>query len=150
MRTIQRNIVGAFVFSNDNKVLLGRHDPQNGGTYTGSWVIPGGGIDDGETPLQALHREFMEEASLDLSPYQAVRSDPVEKGETLNETGERVLVQMQFYDFEVHIDKPASEIPVTPNEEFSELRWILVADLPTFEIPEVTQGFFKRRGYWHD
>lgn len=152
MRTINRTIVGAFVFSSDDKVLLGLMAA--GGAYDGLWVIPGGGVDEGETTLQALHREFMEEAGLDLSGYEAKRTDPTEKTDTrektLAETGEQVVVNMRFVDYEVHIDKPASQLPVTPNDEFNRLAWTPVAELPRLKMSPVTQGFFKRRGYWRD
>ena len=57
-----RDIVGAFMFSNDGFVLLGKSGA--GGVYQDMWLCPGGGIDPGETKLQALKREVMEEVSL--------------------------------------------------------------------------------------
>ncbi|WP_406373407.1 NUDIX hydrolase [Streptomyces sp. NBC_01550] len=33
-----------------------------------SWEIPGGGLDTGEHPLQAVRREVKEELSIDLTP----------------------------------------------------------------------------------
>ncbi len=40
MRTIQREIVGGFIFSKDGKVLLGKN--RKGGHYEGSYVVPWG------------------------------------------------------------------------------------------------------------
>ena len=54
MRRIHRDIVGGFIFSSDSKLLLGKS--RKGGVYAGNWIIPGGGIDEGETQLEALAR----------------------------------------------------------------------------------------------
>ena len=37
------------------------------GPYTGKWDLPGGGFELGESPLEALHREFTEETGLTIS-----------------------------------------------------------------------------------
>lgn len=38
------------------------------GPYTGQWGLPGGGMDPGETPLETLKREMLEETRLKLLP----------------------------------------------------------------------------------
>lgn len=147
MRTIKRDIVGAFVFSNDGKTLLGLHGP--GSSYAGLWVVVGGGVDEGESKEEALRREFLEEAGFDLSPYTAKlvgETGPDTREKTLKPTGERVLVDMCFYDFEVHIDKPAAQIPVRPNEEFADLKWIDLAELPRLNVAPITHAEFKKLG----
>ncbi len=50
--------------------MLARRGPFESGA--GQWEFPGGKIDAGETPQQALHREIQEELSFDLSPYSSV------------------------------------------------------------------------------
>ncbi|MBX6334015.1 NUDIX domain-containing protein [Candidatus Saccharibacteria bacterium] len=59
MRTIKRDVVGAFIFSSDNKILLGKS--RKGGVYHGTWMVPGGGIEEGETMRDAVIREIREE-----------------------------------------------------------------------------------------
>jgi 8-oxo-dGTP diphosphatase len=44
------------------QVLLVRNSPR--GPYPGGWSLPGGGIDHGESPRQALEREMIEETGL--------------------------------------------------------------------------------------
>ena len=47
----------------DNKVLLARHTYGNG---KGMLIIPGGYVNYGETPQQALKREYMEETKIEV------------------------------------------------------------------------------------
>ncbi len=48
------------ILSEKGKVLLVQHE-KNGKQY---WLLPGGGVDFGETLTEALEREFLEETSL--------------------------------------------------------------------------------------
>jgi 8-oxo-dGTP pyrophosphatase MutT (NUDIX family) len=70
MRVIERNVVRAVVLDAEEKVLLFHtRDP----TYPELgqwWELPGGGLEDGETHLQAVIRELAEEAGLVVSAAQ--------------------------------------------------------------------------------
>lgn len=150
MRTITRDIVGALIISSDNKVLLGRTAPKAGGVYSGKWVIPGGGIEPGETKLQALQREVREETQLDITGLKPELVDDAASGESeknLKETGERVLVKMQFIDYRIVLNEPAAKSGAAPTEELVELVWVAFGDLPSTDLSPPTIELLKKLGY---
>ena len=56
---------GAYgVLLRDSKILLTQ---KKSGPYKGRWGLPGGAIEFGETPEEALKRELLEESSLAIS-----------------------------------------------------------------------------------
>ena len=124
MRTIKRDIAGAIIFSNDNHVLVGKN--VKGGVYEDLWVIPGGGIDEGETKEHAMKREILEEVGINIDGALVELLPEIQKGtteKTLRDTGERVLVDMTFYNFRVDIDAPAAEINLTLEDDFGYAEW---------------------------
>lgn len=131
MRTIQRDIVGAFIFSSDDQILLGKNG--DGGVYQDQWVIPGGGINEGETKLEAVKREVREEVGLDSDKAKISLIDKILTGQsqkTLKDTGETVLVDMTFYSFAFEFDAPAAEIVASLDDDLGEATWVAFDELP--------------------
>ena len=61
MKTIVKTHVGAYgILLRDGKIALVK---KARGGYKGKYDLPGGGIEHTETPIEALHREMMEEVS---------------------------------------------------------------------------------------
>lgn len=129
MRTVFRDIVGGFIFSNDNKVLLGKN--RQGGVYEGYYVVPGGGVDEGETKEEALIREMREETGIDIRDgrIEEINIAHGEHEKTLRETGERVLVRMTFYDYKITLPLNATEIIVTAEDDWNQPQWFSEAQL---------------------
>lgn len=148
MRTIQRDIIGAFIFSNDGYILLGKN--AKGGVYEDYCTIPGGGIEDGETHLQAVAREVMEEVGIDITSAKVTLiSDDLtgESEKTLRETGERVLVQMKFNDYRIDLPAAASDIDIRLEDDFGEAYWVKLDDLRNRKFTPGVTTELTRMGY---
>src|SRR5487761_2026711 len=63
-----RDCAGVALFNAEGKVFIGRRktgdDPERGPESGAPWQMPQGGIDDGESPLEAARRELFEETSV--------------------------------------------------------------------------------------
>ncbi len=151
MRTIQRKIASALIFSKDGKILMGKKDPQKGGVYSDSWHIPGGGIDEGETMEQAVTREVLEEVGIDITNYRKIQISTVGEGvaeKILEDIGEKVLCKMEFNRFEVHIDdKNADDIELHLDDDLIEARWFSKEELVNVKQIPGGKEFFEQMGY---
>lgn len=140
MRTIYRDIVGGFIFSKDGKFLLGKN--RRGGVYEGSCVVPGGGVDDGETKVEALHREMLEETGIDISSA-AIKPLSVSSGEhekTLRDTGERVFVKMDFYDYRIDLSQDAIDVILKTEDDWCDPRWFEINELNDAKLSKPTRN----------
>ena len=139
MRTIYRDIVGGFIFSADGKLLLGKN--RVGGVYEGAFVVPGGGVDPGETKEQALHREMREETGLDITQakLRLVNESFGEHEKTLRTTGERVLVKMHFYNYRIDLTENAAAVKVIADDDWSQPQWFSLAELATIPLSTPTR-----------
>lgn len=151
MRTIQRQIVSALLFSKDNKLFMGKKDPKEGGVYADCWHIPGGGIDQNESKHDALQREIKEEVGIDISDYTFELVDDKNIGtaeKTLKETGERVLVTMHFSVYKIRIlDKKHNEIRAHLNDDLVTYKWFNLSELQTIPLTPPSITLFKKLGY---
>jgi len=70
-RTLPRHIAGAGAIFHDaaGRILLVKP------SYRATWQIPGGGMEEGEYPLQTAVREVMEEVGLELIPGRLLAVD---------------------------------------------------------------------------
>lgn len=126
MREINREIVSAVIISSDGKICLGKKHPKKGGVYSDCWHLPGGGVDPGESLIQALTREVLEETGMNIDglPTQLVDDAGSGESEKTLKSGEKVICQMHFNVFRVETDKPSSEILLKPSSDFVQIGWV--------------------------
>jgi len=150
VRIIKRRIVGSLLVSKDDHLLLGYKDPKWGGRYSDCWVLPGGGVDDNETDIEALYREIKEEVDLDITPYESILIDDSLTGENEtihNVTGEPVTFKMQFLDYVTKIPKDAKDIPVTAKDDLAEVEWIPFDKLSEYTLSPSTRDLLVNHGF---
>ncbi len=137
-----RRGVGAVLINAEGKVFVARRIDTPGE----AWQLPQGGIDEGETPRQAVLRELAEEIGTDKAEIIAESADwlsydlPDDLADKV--WGGRYRGQMQkwfalrFTGAEEDIDLNASQHP-----EFTDGKWVAMEDLPRLIVP------FKRTLY---
>ena len=96
---------------------------------TTQFMQPGGKIDPGVTPEQALHRELAEEIGLTL-PENAARYEGIFREEAANETGAEVVA---------HAFVAQLNIDVTPQAEIEEVRWLDLDAASNLPIAKLTE-----------
>jgi 8-oxo-dGTP pyrophosphatase MutT (NUDIX family) len=149
MRTIERDIASAVIFASDNKILLGQKDPASGAVYAdGSWLIPGGGIETGETSLDAMRREVLEETGLNVRLYTTTLIENKAGNSAVKTlaTGEKVGVKMRFFTYRVDIGQKAATIAIHPTDELPTLEWVSLALLGSLKLPTPSISLFRKIG----
>jgi 8-oxo-dGTP pyrophosphatase MutT (NUDIX family) len=109
------------VFDEQNRVFLVRH------TYSRGWILPGGGVDAGETLAQAALRELREEGGI-------IGENPVLHGMFSNE---RIFKGDHVACF---VLRKFSRVDWKPNREISDAQFF-----PLSNLPEDLTGGTRRR-----
>ena len=108
----QVDVVGAVIQNEAGEVLCARRAP--GAAQGGLWEFPGGKIEPGERPEEALRREIREELGCDIAV-----------GEPVAEATHRypeIVVRLTTFRARLVAGRPASR-------EHAELRWVPASDL---------------------
>ena len=115
--------VGAFIFDSSNRIFLAKFREK----FDRQWSIPGGKIEFGETPLEAVAREVREETNLDLRDYEFICHGAF----TLNNT------HVIYLDYMAECTDASG---VVLNDEFTEWGFFSQAELENIPvIPKTKQ-----------
>lgn len=127
------NVVAA-VIQYDGKFLLTRRPPR--AHLEGLWEFPGGKIEEGESPEQALVRECSEECAIDVVVH-----------DILDVTFFRYArkdVLLLFYACTLGERKAVQHLEVADH------RWVDVSEIRSFELPPPDERLISKleRGVW--
>lgn len=123
------------IIERDGKFLMG-NKAKDIGPYPNTWRLPGGGVEENESPEDAVKREVMEETGLTAIKVKKVG---YLEDEEPNKHGE--MTHYKFHVFQV--ESIGDEIK---SEEFPELRWINKSEFGSFPIARPTLSYFKQAG----
>jgi ADP-ribose pyrophosphatase YjhB (NUDIX family) len=110
----------AVLLHQEETVLLVRHR-KGSRTY---WLLPGGGVDFGETAPEAARREVAEETGLDVEV-----ADLVMASETIAPDGSRHVLHLVFM-----ASLRGGTLKVGNEERLAEARFVPLAELPDLEF----------------
>ena len=108
----------------EDKILLARHTYGGG---KGKLIIPGGYVNFGETPQEALVREYMEETQIKIKPTNII-------GVRFNMHDWYIAFRAEYISGEACSD----------NDENSEVLWIAIDEaLSRDDVPELTKKLIQ-------
>lgn len=115
------NISVAIIINAKNKLLIVQKESS---TY---YQLPGGKIENGELPIEALKRELLEELDLDISNFN-VRNLGTHQTQAVNE----VLTNVNGHIFQIELDNVSFEI--LPKSELRAVHWLSVDEVSDFKL----------------
>jgi 8-oxo-dGTP diphosphatase len=120
--------VVAGIIERDGRVLIGRRKPDQ--SHPLQWEFPGGKVEPGETPEQALARELGEElAVLQVQGHEMTRQEFTYPGKD--------PIELIFYRVESFIGEPKNRV-------FHEMRWERRSGLGALDFVEGDREFLRR------
>ena len=123
--------IAGIIFSG-GKFLIGHRLPV--GEMGGRWEFPGGKVDEGETPADAILREFREEMGLEVTPLDFIAS-------------------VEFRNKSGPVELLAYHIAIPENAEFvlsehSELAWATMSEIETLDFVDSDRLLFPAVIAW--
>ena len=112
--TEKYRVVTNAIITNRGKILIGKKEEKEGHPISGEWHFPGGHVDGGEEPEEALKREVKEETDLDVEVHQLV--------DVTSNTGSDSPFQVIY-----HVEADSEEAEA--KDDLEEIRWVDPADI---------------------
>jgi len=131
-----RVIVSAVI--EKNRDLLFGKKKKDVGPYPNTWHLIGGGIDDGESLIDAIKREILEEAGIEV---EIIKSFGFDEDFEPNKHGE-----MTHYIFLVYLAKYVSG-EIRADDDIEKLEWIPREKLSQIKLNKPSMKLFQKMGY---
>ena len=122
------------IFREDNKILLLKR--ANTGYFDGSYSLPAGHFDGGESAAAVAAREAKEEVGVDIKP------NSLKLKHTLHRISD-IPIKNERIDLFFETSKWSGQIKNMELDKCSELKWVAIDELPDNMVPEVRQALDK-------
>ncbi len=133
MEMVNPRLTSAVLVMNNGKFLLAERSKEN---YKGFWIIPGGGVEFGETIEQAALREIKEETNLDVEIEKLIGYK-----EVINVPGNYHSVVF-FY-----LAKP-KHTQIEVRDDISSAKFFSIDEIKKLNIAESVKWALKEAGFW--
>lgn len=127
-------ITAAVLVMHDGKFLLAERNKEN---YNGYWIIPGGGVEFGETIQDAAIREIKQETNLDVDIEKQICYK-----EIINVPGNYHSVVFYFLAKPKHLD-------VKADDDVSKAQFFSIEEIKKMKIAESVEMVLKDAGFWN-
>lgn len=121
----------AFIINTKGKFLVVKR-ADNDEYFSGSWELPGGGVDENETPQESLKREVLEECGLKVEVGKPLGVHNF----SINENGKEV--QVIEITFLCRLED--SEQQVALSHEHSDFQWISQSEIERLSLSSYMLG----------
>ena len=135
-------VIAVGVIQNEQGEILICKKPAQRGVFPGQWGLPGGGIEEGETPEAALRRELLEEVGLQVGDIQPLFFS---YGRYVKYFPDGSQGEMDML-FLLYSCRAASQ-DVKLNDEFEAYQWVSRSALEDFDMNIETRKTFTRMGF---
>jgi len=110
-------VVGMLV--DEDKFLIGRRKPDNK-NYPDMWELPGGKIEDGETPWEAINREWKEELDINIR--------------VIHQIPEREMLETMVYPFIIRYESGKPK-----KNDHSDIKFIKISELNDYLFTPISK-----------
>lgn len=125
-------VVVCLIRDGDDRLLFVRH-------VEGRWTFPGGAVDPGETPGEAIRRETREEASVEIEPFRIVGVfGGYPDFRTTYPNGDELAWVATLFEARI-----VDGVPEPGDDETAEARWVALEDAFGLEINAATRHMLE-------
>ena len=120
--TLRPRVRVAGILIENNKILLIEHLKKN----KKYWLVPGGGVDWGESTAEALIREYKEETNLDITVekflFLSETIAPDKKKHVINLYFQIKIIKNSIYDMKLGDEKNLTDLKFITKEEIENIK----------------------------